>query len=147
MFYVLVWVYDIIIGCKSKDHVNKLRDDLDQRSKMDDRGPLSWFLGMTIKQQTGAVTVSETQYIDECLRRYGLDDRKPVLTDVNSSFSRDDCPEGGSTEAAKMKGCDYRGILGCLMPKCEAESAWLYTDTWRILARFTGRLRSEGYGI
>ena len=35
------------------------------------RGPLAWFLGMTIKQQPGAVTVSQTQYIDECLRRYG----------------------------------------------------------------------------
>ena len=84
---------------------------------MDDRGPLSWFLGMAIKQQPGAVTVSQTQYIDECLRRFGLDDCKPVSTpaDANSSFSRADCPKDGSTEAAEIKGCDYRAIVGCLL--------------------------------
>ena len=107
--YVLVWVDDIIIGCKGKDRINKLRDDFNQRFRMDDRGSL-----MTIKQQPGAVTVSQTKYINDCLRRYGLDDCKPVSTpaDVNSSFSRVDCPEGGSTETAEMKGCDYRGIVG-----------------------------------
>ena len=115
--YVLLWVDDIIIGCKSKGRINKLRDDFNQRFRLDDRGPLAWFLGMIIKQQSGAVTVSQTQYIDECLRRYGLDDCKPVSSpaDVNSSFSKADCPEGGSTEAAEMKGCDYRGIVGCLL--------------------------------
>ena len=41
-----------------------------------------------------------------------LDDCKPVSpADANSSFSRADCPKDGSTEAAEMKGCDYRAIV------------------------------------
>ena len=49
------------------------------------------------------MTVSQTHYIPECLRWYALDDCKPALTpaDVNSSFSRADCPEGGSTERGR----------------------------------------------
>ena len=115
--YVLVWVDDIIIGCKNKGRIKKLREDFNQRFRMDDRGPLSWFLGMVIKRQPGAVTVSQTQYNDECLRQFGLDDCKPVSTpaDVNNSFSRADCPKDGSTEAAEMEGCDYRAIEGCLL--------------------------------
>ena len=72
---------------------------------------------MAIKQQPGSVTVSQPQYIDECLRRFGPDDCKPVSTpaDVNSSFSRADCPKDGSTEAAEMKGCDYQAIVGRLL--------------------------------
>ena len=58
-----------------------------------------------------------TRYIDLCLRRYGLDDCKPVSipADANSSITSVDCPEGDSTEAAEMKSCDYRGIVGCLL--------------------------------
>ena len=99
MCYVLLWVDDIIIGCKSKGRIKKLRDNFNQRFRTDDRGPLPRFLGMTIKRQPDAVTVSQTQFIDECLRRYDLDDFKTVLTPavVDSSFSRADWPEGGST--------------------------------------------------
>ena len=38
--YVLVWVDDIIIGCKNKGRIKKLREDFNQRFSMDDRGPL-----------------------------------------------------------------------------------------------------------
>ena len=112
---VLVWIDDIIIACESKGRIDELRNDFNQRFRMDVRGPLLGCLDMAIEKQPGAVTVSQTQYIEEFLRRYDLNDCKPVLTaaDVNSSFSRADCPASGSTEAAEMKGCDYGGIVGC----------------------------------
>ena len=44
--YVLVWVDEIIIGSRNQQCVNVLRDNFSERIKMDDRGPLSWFLGM-----------------------------------------------------------------------------------------------------
>ena len=41
MIYVLVWVDDIIIGCRCRDEVDKLRSRFSERFKMDDRGALS----------------------------------------------------------------------------------------------------------
>ena len=53
--YVLVWVDDIISGYKNKGRIKKLREDFNQPSKMDDRGPLLWFMGMAINQQLGTL--------------------------------------------------------------------------------------------
>ena len=78
MGYVLVWVENIIIGCKIKGCLKKWREDFHQRFRMDIRESLSWFLGMAIKQQHCAVTVSETPEIDECSRQFGVDGPKPV---------------------------------------------------------------------
>ena len=53
--YVLVWVDDIISGYKNKGRIKKLREDFNQPSKMDNRGPLLWFMGMAINQQPGTM--------------------------------------------------------------------------------------------
>ena len=72
---------------------------------------------MAIEQPPGAVTVSQTQYIGECLRRFGVEDSTPVSTpaDANSSLSKEDCPQADSPEAVELKDLDYRGIVGCLL--------------------------------
>ena len=53
MIYVLVWVDDIIIGCRCQDEVDKLRSRFSERLKMDDRDALSWLLAMQVKHQLG----------------------------------------------------------------------------------------------
>ena len=77
MIYVLVWVNDIIIGCRYQDEVDKLRSRFSVRFKMDDRGALSWRLGMQVKRSPGTVTVNQSRYIEDCLEHFGLADCKP----------------------------------------------------------------------
>ena len=72
MIYVLVAVDDIIIGRRCQDEVDKLRSRFSKRFKMDDRGALSWFLGMQVKQSPGTVTVNQSRYIGDCLERFGV---------------------------------------------------------------------------
>ena len=114
---MLVWVDDIIIGCRCQDEVDKLRSRFSERFKMDDRGALFWCLGMQVKQSPGTVTVNQSRYIDNCLERFGLAECKPVGTpaDISAQLSKKDCPEAGSAEAVSMKAEDYRGILGSLL--------------------------------
>ena len=80
---------------------------------MDDRGALSWFLGMQVKQLPGTVKVNQPRYIGDCLERFGLAQCKPVGTpaDISAQLSKNGCPEAGSAEAVSMKAEDYRGIV------------------------------------
>ena len=84
---------------------------------MDDRGALSWFLGMQVKQSPGTVTVNQSRYIEDCLDRFGLAERKPVGTpaDISAQLSKKCCSEAGSAEAVSMKAEDYRGVVGSLL--------------------------------
>ena len=83
---------------------------------MDDRGVLSWFLGMQVKQSPGIVAVNQSQYIEHCLERFGLAGCKPVATpaDISAQLSKKCCPEAGSAEAISIKAEDCRGIVGSL---------------------------------
>ena len=78
MIYVLVWVDDIIIGCRCQDEVDKLRSRFSERFKMGDRGALSWLLAMQAKQSPGTVTANRSRYIADCLERFSLVEGKPV---------------------------------------------------------------------
>ena len=117
MIYVLVWVDDIIIGCKLQAEVDRVRDRFTDRFKMDDRGPLAWFLKMQVKRAPGSVTVNQSRYIEDCLERFGLADCKPVGTsaDISTQLTKKDCPGAGSEEAVAMQREDYRGIVGSLL--------------------------------
>ena len=90
---------------------------MSERFQMDERGALSCFLGMQVKQSPGAVTVNRSRYIDDCLKRFGLAECKPVGTpaDISAQLSKKDCPETGSAEAVSMKAEDYRRIVGSLL--------------------------------
>ena len=117
MIYVLVWVDDIIFGCRCQDEVDKLRSCFSQQNKMDDRNRLLWFLGMQVKQSPGTVTVNQSRYIDDCLKRFGLAECKPVgiPADISAQLPKKVCPEAWSAEAVFMKAGDYRDIVGSLL--------------------------------
>ena len=117
MIYVLVWVDDIIFGCRCQDEFDKLRNRFVERFKMDDRGALSCFLGMQVKQSPGTVTVNQSCYIGDCLERFDRAECKPVGTpaDISAQLSKKGCPEAGSAEAVSMKAEDYRGNVGSLL--------------------------------
>ena len=87
--YFLVWVDDIIIGCKSKGRINKLRDDFNHQYQTG----RSWAIVLVSGHRNQATWCYNCQsnalHCWICLRWYALDDCKPALTpaDVNSSFS------------------------------------------------------------
>ena len=43
--YIQVWIYDIIIGCRCQDEVDKMRSLFSEQFEWDDRSALSWSLG------------------------------------------------------------------------------------------------------
>jgi hypothetical protein len=55
-------------------------------------GELSFFLGLQIHQSNRGIFFSKTKYIREMLRRFGMEDCKPIITPMQSSskLSKDD---------------------------------------------------------
>ena len=83
MIYALVWVADIIFGCRCQDEIDKLRSRFFEQCKLDDRSSFSWFLGKQAKQSSGTVTVNQSGYIDDCLERFNLAECNPVGTSAH----------------------------------------------------------------
>ena len=64
----------------------------------------------------GCISLSQGQYIVNLLKRYGMDDCKPIGSPgmENTKLSKADCPELGSEEHGQMQELDYRGLVGSL---------------------------------
>jgi hypothetical protein len=54
-------------------------------------GELSFFLGLQIRQSNQGFFISQTKYIREMLKRFGMEDCKPVISHANQlKLSKDD---------------------------------------------------------
>jgi hypothetical protein len=47
-------------------------------------GELSFFMGLQIHQRNQGVFISQTKYIREMLKRFGMEDCKPVITPMKT---------------------------------------------------------------
>jgi hypothetical protein len=55
-------------------------------------GELSFFLGLHIHQRKQGIFISQTRYILEMIKRFGMEDCKPVITPMqtNCKLRKDD---------------------------------------------------------
>ena len=77
---VIIWVDDLIISASNVILLQSVKDSLNSRFKMKDLGVLSWFLGMEFKCSEGAIEMSQRQYIEKLLVRFGMAECKPKVT-------------------------------------------------------------------
>ena len=113
---IVIWVDDVIICGSSITIVNDMRKRFTSSFEMDDRGPLSWFLGMSVTQKPGIVTLDQSAYTKILLDRFGMMDSKPAPTPiVKDELTKQQCPEEGSEEQILMRKHDYRGVVGGLL--------------------------------
>jgi hypothetical protein len=73
-------------------------------------GELSFFLGLQICQSNQGIFISQTKYIREMLKRFRMEDCKPVITPMqtNCKLSKDD--DSKSTDQRQ-----YRSMIGNLL--------------------------------
>jgi hypothetical protein len=73
-------------------------------------GELSFFLGLQIRQNNQGIFISQTKYIREMLKRFEMEDCKPVITPMQTSckLSKDD--DSNSTDQRQ-----YSSMIGSLL--------------------------------
>src|SRR5207248_7199937 len=86
---------------------------LSGRFKMKDLGPATHYLGMEIVRTPTTITLRQTSYIDQVLKRYGMENCKPVSTpiDANARLSKADDAYAPSKEDVTA----FQSMLGSIM--------------------------------
>lgn len=99
VFYMGVYVDDIILAVKSGSNIKQVKADLSREFDTKNLGKLSYFLRMKIEQneQNGSVWIGQRAYTESLLKRFGMEDCKQVSTPVDASSklthvtNEDDC--------------------------------------------------------
>jgi hypothetical protein len=73
-------------------------------------GELSFFLGLQIRQNNQGIFISQTKYIREMLKRFGMKDCKPVITPMQTSCKLNKDDDSKSTDQRQ-----YRSMIGSLL--------------------------------
>ena len=76
MLIIAVYVDNMILGGKSEERMNEVKDNLSKRFKMKDLGLLHQFLGVTIIQDrsSGNIWIGQPLYTEQLLEKFEMSD-------------------------------------------------------------------------
>ena len=116
--YLLLYVDDMLVACKDRDEIDKLKVLLNSKFEMKDLGYARKILGMEIRRNIskGKLFLSQEKYLRKVLEVFEMDNAKPVQLPLASHFRLCNlqCPQ---TEAEKldMTNVPYASAVCCLM--------------------------------
>ncbi|GJV03696.1 retrovirus-related pol polyprotein from transposon TNT 1-94 [Tanacetum coccineum] len=99
LIIVQIYVDDIIFGSTCQDMCDEFAKIMHDEFEMSMMGELNFFLGLQIKQME-----------DEMLKKFGLEDSKPMKTPMSSDTKLTKDEECESVDSTK-----YRGMIGSLL--------------------------------
>eukprot|EP00253_Pinus_taeda_P033549 PITA_33549 len=73
-------------------------------------GELTYFLGLQIQQKEGGSFLSQTKYLKQILKKYGMEDAKPVCTPMVTG-----CSLSANDESEAVHQPTYRSMIGSLL--------------------------------
>jgi hypothetical protein len=116
MVLIAVYVDDIIIASNSMEEINNLKENLAKIFQMKDMGQIKYCLGIEFNVKKNKVTMSQKKYVDDLLKRFGMENSKEVSTpmDPNVKLSKEMCPKT-EKEKEEMTRCPYQNLIGSLM--------------------------------
>jgi len=109
LFYLLVYVDDILLTGSNSELLHKLINLLSSEFKLRDLGMVHYFLGIEVKPTSMGILLSQQKYATDIIRREGMSSCKPV--DTPSSPSSALTTLSGSPYSDSTK---YRQIVGAL---------------------------------
>jgi hypothetical protein len=115
---VLVHVDDCMIAATTITLVKDFKAKIAEHVKITDLGELHWFLGIEIRRDREKQTIhlSQWSYIDSILRRYNLQDLKPVSTPMETQTKLSSSQSPATTaEFTLMHDVPYHEAVGSLM--------------------------------
>ncbi|GKB28753.1 retrovirus-related pol polyprotein from transposon TNT 1-94 [Tanacetum coccineum] len=126
LIIVQIYVDDIIFGstCQNLcDGFIKIMHDEFETSMM---GELNFFLGLQIKQMEDGIFSNQSKYIKEMLKKFGLEDSKPIKTLMLAEIKLTKDEEADSVDSTKYR--DHFAKLTSL----PNQGICLYYDAWSL---------------
>jgi hypothetical protein len=104
--------------CNNLVFMEKQKREIGKVFKIKDLGPISRLLGLAIDydREKGVLQLSQGQYIQQSLERYGFNDGRthPTPLSSGSKLTKADCPQT-TTDVEAMKAFPYQSLIGTLM--------------------------------
>nr|GEX98800.1 retrovirus-related Pol polyprotein from transposon TNT 1-94 [Tanacetum cinerariifolium] len=107
---VQIYVDDIIFGSTCQDHCDDFSKIMHNEFEMSMMGELNFFLGLQIKKLEDDIFFNQYKYIKEMLKKFGLEDSKPIKTPMSSETKLTRDEDGESVDDTK-----YRGMIGSFL--------------------------------
>ena len=118
LMVVALYVDDLLLLSNNLGALDDLKKKLGKRFDMKDLGPAQFILGIQIRRNRvkKVISISQEQYIDNILKRFGMEDCKPIATplDANTKFSSTMSPSSDK-DFLEMKEIPYQQAIGSLM--------------------------------
>jgi hypothetical protein len=113
LFVCQIYVDDIIFGSTNKSTCEEFSRIMIQKIEMSMMGELKYFLRFQIKQLQDGTFISQTKYIQDILKKFGMKDGKPIKTPMGTNGHLD-LDTGGKSVDQKI----YRSTIGSLLYLC-----------------------------
>jgi hypothetical protein len=110
LFVLQLYVDDIIFGSTNQDFCEEFGNMMANEFEMSMIGELSHFLGLQIKQMKNGTFVSQGKYIKDMIKKFGLQDAKPMNTPMGINEHLDLDSSGNMVDQKQ-----YRSMIGSLL--------------------------------
>ncbi|GJS90136.1 retrovirus-related pol polyprotein from transposon TNT 1-94 [Tanacetum coccineum] len=110
LIIVQIYVDDIIFGSTCQDMCDEFSKIMHDEFEMSMMGELNFFLRLQIKQMEDGIFFNQSKYIKEMLKKFGLEDSKPMKTPMSSDTKLTKDEECDSVDSTK-----YRGMIDSLL--------------------------------
>ncbi|GKE03038.1 retrovirus-related pol polyprotein from transposon TNT 1-94 [Tanacetum coccineum] len=110
LIIVQIYVDDIIFGSTCQDMCDEFAKIMHDEFEMSMMGELNFFLRLQIKQMEDDIFFNQSKYIKEMLKKFGIEDSKPMKTPMSSDTKLTKDEECESVDSTK-----YRCMIGSLL--------------------------------
>ena len=110
MLVIQIYVDDIIFGSTNESLCQDFAKLMQGEFEMSMMGELTFFLGLQIKQTKEGISITQSKYTKELLKRFGMENSKVIGTPMSPSCKLDK-DEGGKNIDLKF----YRGMIDSLL--------------------------------
>ncbi|KAG7563868.1 Integrase catalytic core [Arabidopsis suecica] len=113
--YLLLYVDDMLIACKSMDEIKKIKERLSMEFEMKDLGPASRILGIDIRRdrEKGVLCMSQSGYIKKVIQRFNMGEAQVTNTTIGAHFKLAAVRE--DDECVGVEQVPYSSAVGSLM--------------------------------
>jgi hypothetical protein len=113
LFICQIYVDYIIFGSTNKSTCEEFSRITIQKFEMSMMGVLKYFLGFQIKQLQEGTFISQTKYIQDILKKFGMKNAKPIKAPMGTNGHLD-LDTGDKSVDQKV----YRSMIGSLLSLC-----------------------------
>ncbi|GJQ93756.1 retrovirus-related pol polyprotein from transposon TNT 1-94 [Tanacetum coccineum] len=129
LIIIQIYVDDIIFGSTCQDMCDEFAKIMHDEFEMSMMGELNFFLGLQIKQMKDGIFFNQSKYIKEMLKKFGLEDSKPMKTPMSSDTKLTKDEECESVDSTKYRGMIGTTHLGLWYPKGTGIETVVYADS------------------